>query len=80
MNLRDPDWRPRGVRKSWRRVSFSSSLASDVFQDVFRGAILEAAAWIDESDGVRVIVADTDRMRLTYRRNSKGYSIESSSL
>ncbi|MGB3898141.1 MAG: hypothetical protein WA973_06270 [Mesorhizobium sp.] len=78
MSIYQSNWNPRGVRKHWDRTSIPNDNATVLFGEWIKGNVIDACAWFDEWDSLRVIVADTDAgKRVTYRRSTRGYTIKS---
>lgn len=72
------EWNPRGVRRSWDRTSVTLDSARHVFGKWVVGSIIDACAWFDEDDTLRVLVADTEEgRRFTYRKRGREFTIQS---
>lgn len=70
------EWNPRGVRKVWERCGITNDSATAVLKEWATARIVDACAWFDVSGHLRVLVADTDAKRITYRRSAKGFTVE----
>lgn len=77
MDIYTSDWNPRGVRKDWERTSLANESAQRALGVWAReGKVIDACAWFDTNDVLRVMVADTDDgQRFVYRNTAKGVSI-----
>lgn len=76
MSIYTSDWTPRGVRNGWDRCSISNDNAQRILGEYAKGTVIDACAWFDFGDALRVLVADTNNgLRITYRRNSNDFSI-----
>lgn len=77
MDIYSSDWSPRGVRKDWERTSLANESAQRALGVWARdGKVVDACAWFDGNDVLRVMVADThDGQRFIYRNTAKGVSI-----
>ena len=76
MSIYLSDWNPRGVRKDYDRCSIALEDARRIFGEFGSGNIVDACAWFDTDDALRILVADTDTgLRLTARTNKRQWSI-----
>lgn len=77
MSIYQSGWNPRGVRKAWDRTSIGNASAESALRDWIKGTVIDACGWFDESDNLRILVADTDiGKRVTYRRNARGFTVQ----
>ena len=78
MSIYQSNWSPRGTRKHWDRTSVTLDSARHVLGAWTKGNIIDACAWFDEGDTLRVLVADTDEgRRFTYRKSGRDFTIQS---
>lgn len=76
MSIYLSEWNPRGVRKTYERCSVAHEDAQSIFGMWTKGNVIDACGWFDESENLRILVADTDTgHRLTARATKRNWSI-----